>query len=297
MGIKRQKASVIMQSLLIDLAATGANDALAIVRRACMQPNIRLAQDEDQANIGSRTAQIGKDISSIDSMITTAAATGAPTSNVHNARKHINALKSLFDGGSFESALAQAQRMSSDAFVEGEAFGTSLFATWGGGSEVDIELIFDEEFPTTERPQTEAYKKIINRVISNLRHIIDHQGAAPAAAPAADPAAAPDLAALRAVFVDNIEGGAKKLDAFFEKYATGKVSNDVQAIIKAEILENADVQKLNLNFDKKSDEAYFRKLLLIPDFTNKSKALHDKVVAQIDKASKQIDAATSNELL
>jgi len=190
MSIRKKKAEAIIGGLMVDLAASGAFDALAMVRRACIQPNIRLAQGEAQVNVGSLTAQIGKDISSIDSMITTAAATGAPTSNVYNARKHINALKNLVEGGEFETAVAQAQRMSSDAFVEGEAFSTSLFATWGGGNEVDIELIFDEESPTTERPQTAAYKKIINRVLNNLRQIIGSQSAAPGtsqSASSADP--------------------------------------------------------------------------------------------------------------
>jgi hypothetical protein len=177
MSIRKKQAEAIIGALMTDLAAAGELDALAVVRRASMPMNIRLAQGETQANVNSLMAQISKDISSIDSMITAAAATGAPTSNVHNARKNINALKSLFEGREFETALAQAQRMASDAFIEGEAFGTSLFATWGGGSEVDIELIFDEEFPATERPRTEAYKKIINRVLTNLRHITDSQGA------------------------------------------------------------------------------------------------------------------------
>jgi len=195
MSIRKKKAEAIIGGLMVDLAASGAFDALAIVRRACTQPNIRLAQSETQVNIDNLAAQIKKDISSINSMITTAAATGAPESNVHNARRHIDALKSLVEDREFESALAQAKRMSSDAFVEGEVFNTSLFSAFGGGSEVDIELIFDEEWPTTERPQTEAYKKIINRVLNNLRQIIEAQSAAPGASRPAS-SATPRLSAI-----------------------------------------------------------------------------------------------------
>ena len=324
MSIRKKKAEVILGGLMMDLAASGAFDALAIVKQA----RLRWSDDGDRALLAAPLPKFEKRAWTIEN----------PGTNFYDALRNIKSaltqvsssleyLPMLARSGYLKDSTAlsnelkgfQKKLLALAASFEEEAKSFDKSEYWKNtaplflrGKHKEIKAMTDAAsenkiiFSTFfDSPVADSVKIMIENLsdatdeIENALDDLDEPLEGPSTSwPDAAPAAAdPDLIDMNAAFVDNIEGGAKKLDVFFQKYAAGKVSDSVQAIIKAEILENADVQKLNLNFNKKSDRAYLKRLFRIPDFIKKSKALHDKVVAQIDKASEQIDAATSNELL
>ena len=188
MSIRKKKAEAIIGGLMVDLAASGAFDALAIVRRACTQPNIRLAGDPPQSSFKDLLAAVNADVSNIADMFDGARVTSGAKSNIDNAMKHVIDLKRLLEKASYAAALARARGMSGDAFIEGEWMTSAFLPERMGGTEVDVQLIFKEEEPFSSRPQTDLYKAAIDRVVSNLDKIISlpshHTGSAPASSTA-----------------------------------------------------------------------------------------------------------------
>ena len=319
MGIKRQKASAIMQSLLIDLAATGSFEALAIIKKAWtiesplnnLQDALEELQDAEKAakflvatidsatkkeridaNWAAAAAPMVDVIGEMIAGITRSIALIDGTSDYWNTTG-VALLRDMF----LRTNKLLAQVLSLEAAVTKEAgFGLGNFG------KKDIAVRIRKLEITLIAARDEIVHAMEAAGIDPSAAPADAPADAPAAAPSADPSATsatsgggssnPSLAA----YNRHILGGKKALEDFFTRY---KVEADPKAygfnrpaheIVKKHILDNKDIKSLMIHADKHDKPESLKQLLNISKFAAAAEALRRAVDAQIKTASSELDA-------
>ena len=297
MGIKRQKASVIMQSLLIDLAATGANDALAIVRRAAW------FSDSPLKNLQDALEQL------------------------KDAEREVPGLISSIESAAKEESIDATWKTSASAMIEPigaiildiekgiKLIHTSTDYSWDITGSALLRNLFPrsndlvKKFAGLYKKMSKLYLQPGSKIVAvrqavyrlqahlleaqdEIKNAMEAAGIDPAAAPSAAPAAAPSGASAvekDKAYMDYIFGAHKLLDKFLEEYASGELTPEQDAIIKRLIMDNADSKKLMSAYLKWDNEHEQIKMFKDPSFSNKAKVLFDKIKANIATATTELD--------
>ena len=297
MGIKRQKASVIMQSLLIDLAATGANDALAIVRRAAW------FSDSPLKNLQDALEQL------------------------KDAEREVPGLISSIESAAKEESIDATWKTSASAMIEPigaiildiekgiKLIHTSTDYSWDITGSALLRNLFPrsndlvKKFAGLYKKMSKLYLQPGSKIVAvrqavyrlqahlleaqdEIKNAMEAAGIDPAAAPSAAPAAAPSGASAvekDKAYMDYIFGAHKLLDIFLEEYASGELTPEQDAIIKRLIMDNADSKKLMSAYLKKDNQPELNKMIKDPNFSSKAKDLFDRIKVNITTATTELD--------
>lgn len=317
MGIKRQKASAIMQSLLIDLAATGSFEALAIIKKAW-------AWEGPLENTNDALGEL------------------------KNAAKRATALVAMLDSATKEEAIDQTWSPSATSMMNdtesmvvdieksiGLASSTSDYWNTTGTSLLQDICSRLKTLITSARSLGEKFKArrnidstgfatkagkmfsfiqgfelYLTDALDEIENAMEALNVDPSADPAAAPADAPPGASANAsatseggysnpslaAYNRHILGGKKALEDFFTRY---KVEADPKAygfnrpaheIVKKHILDNKDIKSLMIHADKHDKPESLKQLLNISKFAAAAEALRRAVDTQIKTASSELDA-------
>jgi len=311
MGIKRQKASAIMQSLLIDLAATGANDALAIIRKAW-------TIESPLNNLQDALGELNDAIKHTDALLKV----------MSYLTKEGVSLSMSVKGGISRVVLVDQKVKDAKVAIEEmiELINRGLVALeastgnyWRESGHLLLKEIHDKlgaligssfKYPVSDATSLELAYSILRDDLTDARDEIENAMEAAGIDPAVAPAAAPSGASANAsatseggssnpsldAYNRHILGGKKALEDFFTKY---KVEADPKAygfnrpaheIVKKYILDNKDIKSLMIHADKHDKPESLKQLLNISKFAAAAEALRSAVNAQIKTASSELDA-------
>jgi hypothetical protein len=294
MGIKRQKASAIMQSLLIDLAATGSFEALAIIKKAWTIQSAATNTQNALVYLKSAAENAASVLGSIDKavnegpinaswkprVIEMAESTGKMISDIEQSVALISSTPSYWSTTGRDLLLDISSRLkqliaSFSALHKELASGRDMR---GGKNDIYHYLW------TSIDSLTDALDEIENAM--------DAADIDPSAAPAAAPSAAPSGASAvepDKAYMDYIFGAHKLLDKFLEEYASGELTPVQDAIIKRLIMDNADSKKLMSAYLKKDNQPELNKMIKDPNFSSKAKVLFDRIKVNITTATTELD--------
>lgn len=304
MGIKRQKASAIMQSLLIDIAATGSFEALAIIKKAW-------TMESSRNNLQDALGELNDAIKHTDALLKVMSYL---VREGYSPSIRVNS--SVFFRGEF--ALVEQQVENTKKTIE-EMIGkiekglVDLNASptnyWRESGHLLLNEIHDKlgalvesSFKYTALGETNldfAYNTLrddLTDARDEIENAMEAAGIDPSAAPSAAPATAPAGAPSGAsavekdkAYMDYIFGAHKLLDKFLEEYASGDLTPEQDAIIRRLIMDNADSKKLMSAYLKWDNEHEQIKMFKDPSFSNKAKVLFDKIKANIATATTELD--------
>lgn len=320
MSIRKKKAEAIIGGLMVDLAASGAFDALAIVKQA----RLRWSDDGDRALLAAPLPKFEKRAWTIEN----------PGTNFYDALRNIqSALTQVNSSLEYLPMLARSGNVKDSTVLSNElkGFQKKLLALaasfekeaksfdkseyWKNtaplflrGKHKEIKAMTDAAsknkiiFSTfLDSPVADSVRLMIENLsdatdeIENALDALDEPLEGPSASrPDAAPASAATGASPSRAYDEYILGGKRALEEFFEKYPVeqdprerGSFNKEAYDIVKKNIIDNREVQALMRHTDISSDAK--DRLIRTLRFSDAAKSAYEAVIAQIEKASAELD--------
>lgn len=319
MSIRKKKAEAIIGGLMVDLAASGAFDALAIVKQA-------RSGDGDQALLAADLIKLEKRAWTIES----------PATNLRDALKNIefalkrvnlliNKMPTYAASGEIKDSAAWSRELgtlrkklsSLEAALKKalDSIGTNTDRYWKDIAppflrerRKEIYSIIDgvkkNKIIAPDSPFAQVLTEhLVDAVdeIENTLDALDEPIEGPSASQS-DAAPAPAATSPEGVATDEpsqaydkyILGGKKALEEFFKKYPVEQdpkerdsFNKEAYDIVKTNIIDNKEVQALMRHTDISPSAK--EKLIRSLKFSAAAERTHNAVIAQIEKASAELD--------